>query len=73
MVSAVTRTGTMRPGPHTNSTVGIVFAGTLRGSTAAAAGAEQPSRSRAVTVPSRPAGASRSAGYISISSAASRE
>ena len=69
MVSPVTRTGTIRPGPQTKSTVFILFAGTLRCVLDEDAPNSLPMP--AVTVPSSPPVVAL-AGYSSISSAASR-
>ena len=70
-VSAVTRTGTMRPGPQTNSTVLTVFAGTAALASLRGPAAPNSAADPAVTVPSSPPVVAL-AGYSSISSAASR-
>ena len=65
MVKPVIRTGTMRPGPHTNSTVGTCDSGTLRSAGApddppiAAAAAPAP----ALTAPTRPLAEKAPVGY----------
>ncbi len=70
MVSVVTRTGTMRPGPQMNSTVGSCAAGTWRVGSGEALPPPMPNAAVTLPINPPPGGA---VGNSSISSAAMRE
>src|SRR5262245_10789468 len=74
MLSPVTRTGTIRPGPQTTRTVGTCDSGTLRLTPAAAPPDSDtpPAPTETDTEPSRPA-PDAPVGYCNISRAARRE